>query len=414
MHLNLDPRDTICVARQPIVDQSGKVFGYELLYRGGTDDTTCTAAGDLAAARVFNDAVLNLGLDTLTAGHLAFVNLTRPLLVDDAATLLPPSATVLEVREDVPIDGAVLEACRRLHGLGYALALDDFTADSDAEALLPFAKFVKVDVLSTPIDAWARLARRLLSGGVRLIAEKAETADVVQTAGAAGYTLFQGYFFCKPRTFSAAAVPARRLAYLNLLAALSRPDLTVSQLENLVKHDVSLSYRVLRCINSAAFGLRQEIRSIRQALVMLGTDRIRKWASVWSLAGLNSGTPETVTVALLRARCCELVGEALSGAEAGSEFFLLGLCSLLDAMLDRPMANALSDMPLPAPIRDALLGASNAARSVLDLVVAYERGAWDEAEGAATAAGLPAAALPAAYADGLRWARELSQTSLAA
>src|SRR3990172_8078336 len=98
MHLNLDPRDTICVARQPIVDQSGKVFGYELLYRGGTDDTTCTAAGDLAAARVFNDAVLNLGLDTLTAGHLAFVNLTRPLLVDDAATLLPPSATVLEVR----------------------------------------------------------------------------------------------------------------------------------------------------------------------------------------------------------------------------------------------------------------------------------------------------------------------------
>ena len=414
MHLNLDPRDTICVARQPIVDQSGKVFGYELLYRGGTDDTTCTAAGDLAAARVFNDAVLNLGLDTLTAGHLAFVNLTRPLLVDDAATLLPPSATVLEVREDVPIDGAVLEASRRLHGLGYALALDDFTADSDAEALLPFAKFVKVDVLSTPIDAWARLARRLLSGGVRLIAEKAETADVVQTAGAAGYTLFQGYFFCKPRTFSAAAVPARRLAYLNLLAALSRPDLTVSQLENLVKHDVSLSYRVLRCINSAAFGLRQEIRSIRQALVMLGTDRIRKWASVWSLAGLNSGTPETVTVALLRARCCELVGEALSGAEAGSEFFLLGLCSLLDAMLDRPMANALSDMPLPAPIRDALLGASNAARSVLDLVVAYERGAWDEAEGAATAAGLPAAALPAAYADGLRWARELSQTSLAA
>jgi len=318
------------------------------------------------------------------------------------------------VREDVPIDGAVLEACRRLHGLGYALALDDFTADSDAEALLPFAKFVKVDVLSTPIDAWARLARRLLSGGVRLIAEKAETADVVQTAGAAGYTLFQGYFFCKPRTFSAAAVPGRRLAYLNLLAALSRPDLTVSQLENLVKHDVSLSYRVLRCINSAAFGLRQEIRSIRQALVMLGTDRIRKWASVWSLAGLNSGTPETVTVALLRARCCELVGEALSGAEAGSEFFLLGLCSLLDAMLDRPMANALSDMPLPAPIRDALLGASNAARSVLDLVVAYERGAWDEAEGAATAAGLPAAALPAAYADGLRWARELSQTSLAA
>lgn len=414
MQLNLDPRDTVYVARQPIVDQAGKIFGYELLYRAAAADSACTTAAELASARVLSDTVLNLGLDTLTAGHLAFVNLTRPLLVNDAGTLLPRGATVLELREDVPVDGDVVDACRRLHAMGYALALDDFTAESDAEALLPYVKFVKVDVLATPVDAWAPLARRLSSLGARLVAEKAETAEVVRTAGAAGYTLFQGYFFCKPSTFSAAAVPARRLAYLNLLAALSRPELTIRELEDLVKHDVSLSYRVLRCINSASFGLRREITSIRQALVLLGTGQIRKWASVWSLAGLNSGTPETVTLALLRARCCELVGAVLSDADAASEFFILGLCSLLDAMLNRPMATALGDMPLSAPIREALLGRPNFARSVLDLVIAYERGTWDEATGAATRIGLPAHVLPAAYADALRWARELSRTTLAA
>src|SRR5205814_8520764 len=173
-----------------------------------------------------------------------------------------------------------------------------------------------------------RLASRLAPNGIRLIAEKVETAEIADQARAVGYRLFQGYYFCRPKTFAANALPARRMAYLGLLGALNRDDLSVDELEDLVKHDVSLSYRVLRSVDSWLYGLRHEVTSIRHALVLLGIDQIRKWASVWVLAGLNtSGTQETVNVAILRARCCELIGDHLAGVEEGQSFFLLGLCS---------------------------------------------------------------------------------------
>jgi len=321
----------VCVARQPILDQVGRVYGYELLYRAGPDAIDCTAAGDLASARVLSDAVLTLGLDLLTCGRKAFVNFTRPLLLSGAGTLLPANSVVIEVTEDVAIDGDVIDACRKLDALGFSLALDDFMPGSDAEALLPFVRFVKVDVLQTAAHDHATIAKRLLPLGVRLIAEKVETADMVAQTRAAGYRLFQGYYFCRPTTFVATSMPAHHVAYLGLLGALNRKDVSVDELEDLIKHDVSLSYRVLRSTNSWLFGVRQEIQSIRHALVFLGVDQIRKWASVWVLAGLNSsGTQETITVALVRARCCELLGHALLGPEEGAGYFLLGLCSLLD------------------------------------------------------------------------------------
>jgi EAL and modified HD-GYP domain-containing signal transduction protein len=412
MRLNMDPRNSVYVARQPILDQAGKVFGYELLYRGAVHDTACTAEGDLAAARVLSDSLLALGLDTLTGGLQAFVNLTRPLLLNGAGTLLPKATTVLELREDIEVDAEVVEACARLHREGYSLALDDFDPQSKAAELIPYVKFVKVDVLAMPASTLAAIGGRLGPKGVRLVAEKVESFEVAKEARTWGYSLFQGYFFCRPKTIGTAALPSNRLAYLSLLAGLNERDLTVTELEDLVKHDVSLCYRVLRCINSAAYALRHEIRSIRQALLFLGLDQIRKWASVWALAGLNSATPETVTVSLVRARTCELIGGAMMKDSTSSEYFLLGLCSLLDAMLNKPMADALADLPLSPTLRDALLGQPNRARTVLDIVLSYERGEWDEAMSAAEIAGIGAAVIPAAYGDALRWARELSRHAI--
>ena len=175
-----------------------------------------------------------------------------------------------------------------------------------------------------------------------------------------------------------------------------------------------MSYRVLRLVNSAAYGLRSEVTSIRHALVLLGREQIRKWASVWTMAGLNgSGTEETVSVALLRARSCELLGTALAGSEQGAGFFLLGLCSLLDVIIGQPMKQALQEMPLPAPIKAALLGEANEARTALDAVVAYEQGRWDDASAAMELLAVPVA-LPDVYADALRWARQLSRAAEAA
>jgi EAL and modified HD-GYP domain-containing signal transduction protein len=209
---------------------------------------------------------------------------------------------------------------------------------------------------------------------------------------------------------SAAAVRARHVAYVQLLSALNKPGLSLSEVEDLIKHDVSLSYRVLRCINSAAYGLRREVHSIREALLLMGLAPIRRWASVWCLAGLNTGgASELVTVALVRARCCEALGEHLENADEAPELFLIGLCSLLDAMLGRPLEEAIADLPLSAGAREAVLGTRRSrARSVLNAVIAYERGAWAVSEEELTAAGLPAHALADAYTDALRWARELT------
>jgi EAL and modified HD-GYP domain-containing signal transduction protein len=260
--------------------------------------------------------------------------------------------------------------------------------------------------------AAASLVKRFSTGAAKVIAEKVESAEAFQEAKSAGFTLFQGYYFCKPITCKAAKLPQRRLAYLQLLAALRQPNVGVREIEEIVKHDVSLSYRVLRCVNSAAFGLRSEVTSIRQALVMIGIAPIRKWVSVWAVAGLaTGGTSELATVALLRARCCELLGEKMGGRVADSELFLIGLCSVLDAILDRPMVEAIADLPLGEEVRAALLGEPNMARQVLDVVIAYEGGLWDEALDRARVLGLPDEAPATVYSDALKWARELSRAA---
>jgi len=391
------------------------VFGYELLYRAQALDRSCTTSGDLAASRVLTDAILAIGLDALTGGSPAFFNFTRQLLVDEAALLLPAQGVVIEIREDIAVDADVVNACRGLHAQGYALALDDFVEGSGAEALLPYVRFVKLDVLDTPATVWQPLARRLASPSLRIVAERVETVDVVSQARDAGCTLFQGDYFCRPATQSATALPARRLAYLNLFTALNRPGLTIATLEDLVKRDVSLTVRILRSINSAAFGVGTDITSLRHALVLLGVQHVRKWASVWAMAGVNSGsTPELVSVALLRARSCEVIGEAWSGADAGAELFLLGMCSMLDAILNQPIENAISGLQLTRGVRDALLGRTNGMRSVLDAVIAHEQGNWDRAATTLRGLGLSESLLPAAYADALRWAREISVDAAAA
>jgi c-di-GMP-related signal transduction protein len=415
MAVPLDPRQSVHIARQPIFDANRKVQGYELLYRAQAADRACTTTGDLAAARVVTDALLGIGLETLTSGAPAFVNFTRQLLLENAAQLLPAKSVVIELREDIVIDAEVVEVCRELKQQGYTLALDDFAEDSGAEALVPYVNFIKLDVLGTPPIVWQPLAHRLASPTIHVVAERVETFEVVAEARDAGCTLFQGYYFCRPATQTAKALPARRLAYLNLFSAVNKPDLTIGELEDLVKRDVSLTMRVLRSINSAAFGLGREITSVRHALVMLGVQQVRKWASVWAMAGLNSGgTPESVSVALLRARSCEILGTAWGGADAGAEMFLLGMCSMLDGIVNQPMERAIEGLQLTPGVRNALLGGTNAMRSILDAVVAHEQGDWDRSAEIVQGLGLSATLLPQAYADALRWTRDLSANAAAA
>lgn len=399
------------VARQGILDARGHVIGYELLYRGGPQDHSGTADGDFAGARLLADAVLDLRLETITDGRIAFINLTRSLLVSGAATLLRPEVAVFELGVDIPIDGDVLEACRSLSASGYRLVLDEFTPGSPAEALLPFVSFVKVDVVALAKDEVVALAKRLADRGLPLIAQRVETHDVFEWTREAGCTLFQGRYICEPQSYARGGL-ATQAAHLRLLSALNQPRITMDELEELVKQDAVLSLRVLQCINSAAFAIRREVRSIREALVFLGMGPIKKWASVWCLAKLNVGsTSELATMAMLRARACELLAADLDEVDA-NEMFLVGLCSLMDAMAGRPMKEALAELPLSAPARQALLGERNPLRSVLDAVMAYETGSWEEALTSEFVT--DELILPRAYSSALTWARELSAANFSA
>jgi EAL and modified HD-GYP domain-containing signal transduction protein len=404
-------QDRSYVARQPIVDDRLQVFGYELLCRGSNPDGPWVGSKNHASARVVDDAVLSIGLETLALGKRAFLNLSRDILLSDALSMLPPDQIVLEILEDVRVDREVIDMCRSLHQRGFMIALDDFEPGSSAEALLPFARIVKVDVRSTPARDWAPLATTLRKYGVRLVAEKVETPEVFEGVKRAGYSLHQGYFFCRPQGVAVRAMSTQQLTQLRLIAALNQPNASAISIEGLIKQDPRLCFRVLRCVNSAAFGLRREIQSIREALMLLGLDQIRKWATIWSLAGMNGGSPELVNMTILRARSCELVGEALGFPDNGAELFLLGLCSLLDVILQRPMKDAVAALPLTASTRDALLGKDGGMRLVLDVITQYERGAWDEANQTAERLGLDPIELRAAYHQALGWS---SQISLAA
>lgn len=398
-----DPAGTIHVARQPILDAGQRVFGYELLYRAAATDTACVTSVDQASARVIADAMQGIGFDVLTDGRRAFVNLSAATLLADLSGVFDPAQVVLEVLESVQATPEVVDMCRSLHERGYDIALDDYVPGSAATALLPFARFVKLDVLALRPGQLTATARRLAAQGLSVVAEKVETTEAFEQARAAGCSLFQGYHFCRPMVFSGQTLSAGQLAQLQLLAALNEPEVSLTAVEDLLKHDGSLTYRVLRTVNSAGFGLRREVRSIREALLLLGLDQVRKWTSVWVLAGANRGPSELITMTVLRGRTCELVGQALGLADGGAAYFLLGLCSLLDTILGQPMAEVVKALPIEAEIRAALAGEPNEARRVLDAVIHYEQGDFARAAASAHAAGLHDSALPRAYAEGLKW-----------
>src|SRR5262245_18272939 len=274
------------VARQPIFDRKLGVFAYELLFRSGPD--SCFPANtdiDFASSRTVSDVVSLIGLDTMVRGKRAFLNVSRHVLVNDLAMALPRNRVVVELLEWIEPDDEVLAACRRLKKAGYMLALDDFVERPHDAALVAMADFVKVDFRLSAPDCREQLARKFARRGIRMLAEKVETRDEMTSAMPAGYTYFQGYFFCRPTVVASKDIPGFRLTYLRLLREFNRPEVTVHKLEELIRQEVTIVYRVLRLVNSVTFGTRKRIESIREALVFLGLDIVRKCTSVWALAG---------------------------------------------------------------------------------------------------------------------------------
>jgi c-di-GMP-related signal transduction protein len=402
----------IFVARQPIFDDRQRVFAYELLFRSGPENYfTPGRSPELQTSHVISNGMF-IGLAMLTDSKPAFVNFARDALVGDLAFALPPKEIVVEVLESVVADKETIEACRRLKKAGYRLALDDFGDEPDRAPLIEFADYIKVDVRATPGEAGAAIARNYRSPDRKIVAEKVESREEMQSAKDHGFDFFQGYFFSRPMIVSTRTIPGFRLNYLRLLYELNRPEIDMRRLEEVVKQEASLTFRLLRRVNSAAYGFRLEASSLRHALVLLGEREIRTCATVWAMADMARDVPsELVVASTLRARLCEMLAPLAGLRDRSTDMFLVGLFSSLDAILEQPMERILQTLPLGGDVREALLGGRNPLRSVLECVMAYEQGLWDRASDLALAAGISEREIPTCYLEAVEWTRDIFQAS---
>jgi EAL and modified HD-GYP domain-containing signal transduction protein len=401
------PSPTRFVARQPIFNRREQVYGYELLFRSGLENRY-TASDDDAAARDVADNFLTIGARTLTAGRKAFLNCTRHFLVNEYATLLSQEETVIEILETVEPDAEVLAACRRLKSLGYVIALDDFVYAEKFQPFVELANIIKVDFRVTGRRDRQQAVAKFSPLGIQLLAEKVETRAEFSEARDSGYVYFQGYFFCEPQIVPSRHIPAFKLHYLQILQAISKPELDRSEIVALIDREVSLCYKLLRLVNSALFGFRRDISSTWNALELLGDRALTKWASVAAVLGLAGNAPnELVLTALTRGRCCELLAARLGTRKDEQAMFLLGVFSLMEAMLGLPMSEIVSEIALPEMVRAALLGRPNRYREILDLVKAFEAGIWSQVSELALGLQQDEAHLSFAYLEAVDWAQKV-------
>jgi EAL and modified HD-GYP domain-containing signal transduction protein len=402
------------VARQPILTTDEKVFGYELLFRDGIEDFFRSPDSDAASRSTLNSSML-LGLDVLCDGRRAFVNCTREILLKDYVTLLPAGQTVVEVLETVPADDLVVAACRRLKEAGYMIALDDFAVNDEREALTDLADIIKVDLRATSVADAAAMVRRYGPWRCRLLAEKVETRAEFIASTKAGFVYFQGYFFRRPEILTAHEIPANQLNYLRMLTAVSQPELDVREIENLVKGEASLCYRLLRYLNSAAFGFKAEIHSVRHALSILGEREVRRWIRLVASLGAGQDKPsDLVLAALVRARFCELLSPRVQHnfrhkvQPEDSDLFLMGMLSLMDSILEIPMRQVLDNVPIDQECKAVLLGATSRLRPFYQLMLAQESGEWTVVRELATQLQLCESDVSTSYWKAMQWARQVS------
>ena len=391
----------VFVARQPIFNRHLQVAGYELLFRGEEATTALISDKEGATASVVLNSFTEIGLERIVGSKPAWVNVSREFVLGGLAGTMPPKAVGLEILEDELYDERLVHALIELKRQGYRLALDDFEYSVSAERLLSLVDVVKLDVLSMGRARVAREVARLKAYGVTVLAEKVESHDEHAYCLELGCDLFQGFFFCRPELLHNRGILANRAAMVEIVAALQDPSVQLHQLERLIVRDVGLSFRLLRYINSAFFGLRFEISSIGQALALLGVQNLRRWATLTVLASIDGKPPELTVTALVRARFCERAGEKLPGPRPG-ELFTLGLFSVIDALMDAPMEDVLAMIPFPADMRDALTQRKGEKGVLLECVTALEGGDFDLAQKLVRGAG-------DLYVEALMWANDAAR-----
>jgi len=390
------------VARQAILDRSQNVFGYEILFRNGVEDYF-NADPELAARSTLDSSLL-FGINMLCGNRRAFVNCTRDVLFKDLITLLPPGQVVAEILETVEPEDRVIAACKRLKSAGYLIALDDFAPNDPRLPLVEFADIIKVDVRATRPEERAGMMRQFASPKCKMLAEKLETPHEFHLAHEMGFVYFQGYFFCRPELVVGREVPASRLHYMRLLEMVSRREIDLRELEKMLKREASICYRLLRYLNSPLFGFSLEIKSIRHAMAVLGEREMRRWIRlVVTVGAAEQKCSELVLMGLARGRFCELLSNRL---KSSSDLFLMGLLSIMDAILEVTTDALLKQLPVDHEIRAVLLGQKSSLRPLYQLMLAQESGEWAQSSALAQQLKLTDEEVASTWWQAMQWAQE--------
>lgn len=395
------------IARQPIFDKQLRVHAYELLFRGGPQNFF--QARNHASSSVIADSITLFDLQMLTGHARAFINVDELALRLGAPHLLPPDRIVVEILENVEPTDEIIGICRELRQDGYLLALDDFLGDAKLQSLADLATYLKVDFSLLDDEGRKRVARQFSGNDAALLAEKVETQRDLDEARNLGYTYFQGYFFCKPSMLETRDIPGNKLIQLQLLSAVAASQLDYAAIESLLKQEPSLLYRLLRYLNSPVIGVRSEVTSIREALTLLGEREFRRWVSIFAVVAMSSGKPpELIRTALTRAYFCEDFSVPAGLREKSPAMFLMGLLSVSDALLDKPIADVLKSLPIDAEIKSALCGAENRYRDLYEVLLALEHAEWPKLTAYTERLGCPEDSVPGSYQSALQKASSVS------
>lgn len=367
-------------ARQPILDKDKNLYAYELLFRDSIDNVFPDVCGDEATSKIIEASQFNMGISDFTSNKPAFINFTLETIGKGFPEMLTTDEVVVEILETVKPGKKLLACCKDLYDKGYTLALDDYIHQKVWAHFYPYVKIIKVDVLETTPEQVAEIIEAIKDfPHIQLLAEKVETHEQYQEALSLGFELFQGYFFAKPEMVKSKSLSPSQMAMAELLYESSKPELDLAGITGVFERDVSLSYKLLRYANSAMFKRRNEVSSIKQALVTLGSAELKRFIGLMFAVNVNPDKPsELINLAMTRAKFCELISSELKGQYTTSICFLTGLLSMIDAILDEDIASILDKLPLSQEIKEPLLTKKGVMAAVIKLVELIEKADWSK------------------------------------
>jgi c-di-GMP-related signal transduction protein len=397
----------VFLARQPILDRFNKLFAYELLFRDSEKNTYQGEDGDKATIDVIKNTFTNIGIEKVTGNKKAFINFTENILKSDIFSVLPPKSVIIEILEDIEPTKEIVELCSKLKKQGYVIALDDFVYSDKYRELIKLADIIKIDFKITKGYERREVINQVNSPSIKFLAEKVETIEDFNEAMAYGYEYFQGYYLSKPLMISGKKIEENKAIYIQILKEINNENFSIESMENLIKRDVSLSFKLLKLINSSYYSFTSEIKSLKQALALLGEKEIKKWLYLIVFQTIGENKPEIIILdSLTRARFAEIIAKKNKMDVNPFNAYLTGILSMIDLILDTPLDQVLEEILIPPEVKDGLNGVNNNGyRRLLDLIIEYEKGEWEKVSKISKELKLDEDGLPNAYYEAIFYAK---------